>query len=80
VRPILPVDLRTVDQPQVRFVHQSGGLQRVTGPLPRHVALRHSMQLLETRYHKHPNQPRANDDEECSASVELGQNQDRLFL
>lgn len=46
MHPILPVDLCTVDQPQVHFVHQSGGLQSVTGPLPRHVALRHSMQLL----------------------------------
>src|SRR5215475_451876 len=40
VRPVLPVDTLLFDQPQVGFVDQGRGLQRVAGTLPPHVAAR----------------------------------------
>jgi hypothetical protein len=37
MRPVLPAHLSLVDQPQIRFVDQSRGLQDMAGPLLPHV-------------------------------------------
>jgi hypothetical protein len=46
LRAVGPVDLPLVDQPQVGFVHQRGGLQGVPGPLLTQVAARQSPQFV----------------------------------
>jgi hypothetical protein len=35
---ILPLDLTDIDQPEIRLINQSRGLQRMTGTLSRHVS------------------------------------------
>jgi hypothetical protein len=46
MRPVLPAHLTDVDQPQVRFVDQRGGLKGVAGPLACHVMPGEAVQLV----------------------------------
>ena len=41
-----PIQISTVDQAQIRLVHECGRLQSVTGALVPHVAARHAVQLV----------------------------------
>src|SRR5215472_566589 len=43
---VLPVDLRTVNQLQVNFIHQRRGLQRVVRLFPAHVVLGEPVQFF----------------------------------
>src|SRR6478672_8300399 len=45
VGPALPDRRGIIDQPQVGFVENGGGLQRVAGPLPAHVMVGESVQF-----------------------------------
>ena len=45
VRPILPIDLPLVDEPEVHLVDQGRGLQGVVGPLAPKLARRHATEL-----------------------------------
>ena len=45
VVPVLPERLRVIDQPQVGFVQDRGGLQGVTGTLPPHVMVGQPVQF-----------------------------------
>ena len=45
VAPALPDRLRIIDQPQVGFVENSGGLQGVPGALPAHVMMGEPVQF-----------------------------------
>src|SRR6266545_6678871 len=46
MRPIGPIEIPGIDQPQIRLVHERSGLQAVSGALVPHVAARHPVQLL----------------------------------
>jgi hypothetical protein len=46
MRPILPIYLSTVHEPQVDLVNEGGRLEGMPWSLPRHIVLRYSMQLL----------------------------------
>jgi hypothetical protein len=51
VRTVLPADTPRVRQFQERFIHQRGGLQRVSAPFPAHVRPCEAAQLpLHERY------------------------------
>src|SRR5438105_4868890 len=44
--PILPVDIFYIHQPKISLMHQSSGLEDLTGLLCRHVAMRHAVQFV----------------------------------
>jgi hypothetical protein len=46
MRPVGPVEIPRLDEPQERLVHERRGLQRVAGTLVPHVFASHAVQLL----------------------------------
>ena len=46
MRPVLPLDVFDVDEPQVGLVDERRGLKRVAGPLVAHVPSRNPAQLV----------------------------------
>jgi hypothetical protein len=52
VRPVLPLDLTLINQPDERFIHQCRGLQRVSGTLFPHVPMGHAPKFVIHKRHQ----------------------------
>jgi hypothetical protein len=52
VRAVLPVDPLNLDEPQIGFVHEGRGLQRMTRPLMAHMPPREPAQLVVDQRHE----------------------------